>query len=128
MELTDVSLNTTYSAISVKIAFERMETYYLLTLIIPILALTVLSPTGLILPGKKFKAPFKSNFIFCSVDSGEKLGTMITVLLTVVIYIEYIQTSIPVFDTIGATPHLLRLFLTTVVLLTVSLLGKLQKV
>ena len=55
MELTDVSLNTTYSAISVKMAFERMETYYLLTLIIPILALTVLSPAGLILPGKKFK-------------------------------------------------------------------------
>ena len=55
MELTDVSLNTTYSAISVKMAFERMETYYLLTLIIPILALTVLSPAGLILPGKSFK-------------------------------------------------------------------------
>ena len=55
MELTDVSLNTTYSAISVKMAFERMETYYLLTLIIPILALTVLSPAGLILPGKNFK-------------------------------------------------------------------------
>ena len=51
MELTDKKLDTTYSAISVKMSYERMEAYYLLTLIIPILALTVLSPTGLILPG-----------------------------------------------------------------------------
>ena len=52
MELTDDNLNTTYSAIKVKLAFERMPTYYVLTLIIPILALTFLSPVGLILPGQ----------------------------------------------------------------------------
>ena len=43
--------NITYSAIDVKLAFKRRHTYYTLTLIIPILAITILSPAGLILPG-----------------------------------------------------------------------------
>ena len=32
-------------------------------------------------------------------DSGEKMGFQITLLLTVVIYVEYLQDSIPVFET-----------------------------
>ena len=56
-------------------------------------------------------------------NSGEKLGFMITLMLTSVIYVEYMQISIPVFDTIGETPFLLRLFLATVILLALSLLG-----
>ena len=48
---------------------------------------------------------------------------MITLMLTSVIYVEYMQISIPVFDTVGETPYLLRLFLATVGLLALSLLG-----
>ena len=58
------------------------------------------------------------------VDSGEKLGFMITLLLTIVIYIEYIKTSIPVFGTVGRTPYLLKFFLVIISLLTLSLIGE----
>ena len=35
------------------------------------------------------------------VDAGEKMGLQITVLLTMVIYVEVLQSNIPVFDTYG---------------------------
>ena len=45
----------------------------------PILFLTLLAPIGLILPA----------------DAGEKMSLQITVMLTVVIYIDVLQGSIP---------------------------------
>ena len=47
---------------------------------------------------------------------------MITLLLTVVIYVEYIESSIPVFDTVSGTPYLLQMFLVSILLLTFELL------
>ena len=41
----------TYSAIIYKFGFQRNSTYFTMTLIVPILALTLLAPIGLILPG-----------------------------------------------------------------------------
>merc|ERR1739838_1288584 len=73
---------------------------------IPILVLTLLAPIGLILP----------------VESGEKLGFQVTLLLTVVIYIDYLQNNIPVFDSLGKTPNLLLFFVIMILLMTLSLL------
>ena len=93
-----------------------------MTLIIPIIALTLLAPLGLILPGyfliKKQKTKQSQ------AESGEKIGFQITLLLTVVIYIEYLQNNLPVFDSLGQTPKLLIFFVTMIVLLTLSLLGE----
>ena len=41
------------STITVKFAFQRNSPYYTLTLIIPIVALTLLAPIGLIIPGSE---------------------------------------------------------------------------
>ena len=49
------------------------------TILMPIIFLTLLAPIGLILPA----------------DAGEKMGLQITVMLTVVIYIDVISNSIP---------------------------------
>ena len=58
------------------------------------------------------------------VDCGEKLGFQVTLLLTVVIYIDYLQNNIPVFDHISQTPNLLLFFVVIILLETLALLGK----
>ena len=109
---------------------KRNESYYSLTLFIPILVMTLLSPCGLILP----------------VDAGEKMGLQvrpyiewrkratirflwplqqilqITVLLTMVIYVEVMQHNIPVFDSYGNTPLMLVYFIVTIITICVCLL------
>ena len=47
-----------------------------------------------------------------------------TLLLTVFIYIDYLQNNIPVFDSIGKTPNLLTYFVAVILLVTLALLGK----
>ena len=70
-------------------------------------------------------SPFlKTLLISFLVDSGEKLGFQVTLLLTVVIYIDYLQNNIPVFDSIGQTPNLLIYFVVLILLMTLALLGK----
>ena len=51
-ELEDVVGKKQYSTINIKFGFQRNSPYYTMTLIIPILVLTLLAPIGLILPGK----------------------------------------------------------------------------
>ena len=36
-----------------------------------------------------------------SVDAGEKMGLQITVLLADIIYVEVLQSTVPVFDSLG---------------------------
>ena len=50
-ELYDWVNDAHVSTITVKFAFQRNSPYYTLTLIIPIVALTLLAPIGLIIPG-----------------------------------------------------------------------------
>ena len=121
-ELIDVVANASYSTIVVKFAFQRNSPYYTLTLIIPIITLTLLAPIGLIIPGI-FQTTF-CIFQVYSVESGGKLGFSMTLLLTVFIYIDYLQNNIPVFDSIGKTPNLLTYFVAVILLVTLALLGK----
>ena len=51
-ELYDWVGDSYYSTITIKFAFERNAPYYMLTLIIPIIVLTMLAPIGLIIPGE----------------------------------------------------------------------------
>ena len=70
------------------------------------LILTSLAPIGLILPGeypeRLFNTHFKCSWIYISVDAGEKMGLQITVLLADVIYVETLQSTVPVFDSLGS--------------------------
>ena len=54
--LRDMVSKKDYSAIDVKFGFQRNHPYYTMTLIIPIITLTLLAPLGLIIPGKKFNS------------------------------------------------------------------------
>ena len=44
--------NRTYSSVLYRFGFQRNSPYFTMTLIVPILALTILAPLGLILSGK----------------------------------------------------------------------------
>ena len=70
------------------------------------------------MPGKFF-----NSWLF-SVASGETIGFQITLLLTVVVYIEYLQSSIPEFSNLDQTPCLLSYFVILIILLTIAILGK----
>ena len=59
--LEDRVAEKNYSTIVIKFGFQRNSPYYTMTLIIPILVLTLLAPLGLILPGK---ANYKSFYSF----------------------------------------------------------------
>ena len=106
-EIIDVASGRNFSAIEVKLAFRRNDPFYTMTLILPIIMLTLMVPLGLILP----------------VDSGEKMGFQVTLLLTVVIYIEYLQSNIPVFGTMADAPYLLQFFVIMIMITATSILG-----
>ena len=101
-----LSKSKTFSYLALEIVTRRNEAFYTLTLFIPIFILTILSSVGLLLP----------------FESGEKMGLQITILLTMVIYIEILQQNIPVFDSYGASPLLLNYFIICVISLCLCLL------
>ena len=50
------------------------------------------------------------------------MGFQVTLLLTVVVYVEFLQDNIPPFSTIDDTPDLLKFFVVLIFLLALSLL------
>ena len=64
-------------------------------MVAPIILIMLLTNIGLILP----------------VESGEKMGYTITIFLTLVVYMEYISTQIPPWDTFSETPRIVRFFM-----------------
>ena len=77
--VTDLIAQNKFNTLKMTINCRRNDGFYTVTLFMPILFLTILAPIGLILPA----------------DAGEKMGLQITVMLTVVIYIDVLQGSIP---------------------------------
>ena len=104
--VTDIIGRNEFSILEVELTCRRNIGFYSMTLFIPVFLLTLLAPIGLILPA----------------DSGEKMGLQITVMLTVVIYIDVIQNSIPVYDTVSNSPLLLTNFIISTCLLTLCLI------
>ena len=95
-------VNEACSTLEINVEFTRNHPYYDLTLLVPIVLLTALAPLGLILSSTVHH--FFSNLMIILVDSGEKMGFQITVLLAMMIYIEILQEMIPVFDIIDNSP------------------------
>ena len=56
------------------------------------------------------------------VDAGEKMGLQITVLLADVIYVDILQSTVPIFDSLGNTPLILMFFVVSITLLCICLL------
>ena len=112
-----------FSILTISLAVQRNRPFYELTLFVPILVMTLLSPLGLILPGKdSFNMQIEHAKIFALVDAGEKMGLQITVLLTMIIYVEVLQTNIPVFDSYSNTPMILVYFIITILMICFCLL------
>ena len=108
VESLESTVREDFSTLQIKIGLKRNSSYYSLTLFVPIMVLTILTPVGLIMP----------------IEAGEKIGYQITLLLTMVIYVEYLQTRVPVFDSLSQTPHLLTYFVVIIILLCIELLSK----
>ena len=99
-------MNEACSTLEIMMDFTRNHPYYDLTLLVPIVLLTALAPLGLILSSKLLRLS-RCRIILktiLKVDSGEKMGFQITVLLAMMIYIEILQEMIPVFDIIDNSP------------------------
>ena len=55
-------------------------------------------------------------------DSGEKMGMQITTLLTLVVFMQILQSSVPVWDTMANTPNIIIFFTVSIGIVTASLI------
>ena len=112
---------------------QRNSPFFTLTVFVPILLLTVLAPVGLILPGNKLSlVPISTSgrlyLIIASLlklvlaDAGEKMGLQITILLADIIYVEILQSTVPVFESYKNTPLILNFFIVSIILNCICLL------
>ena len=85
---------------------DSITAFYTITMFIPIVVLTLLCPIGLILP----------------VESGEKMGLQITLLLTLVVYIQILQETLPTFKGYHNSPVILNFFVVTIISCCTSIL------
>ena len=125
--------NLQFSQLVVTFDMQRNSPFFTLTVFVPILLLTVLAPVGLILPGYKlslvsFSTSWCLSMIITSLlkvflaDAGEKMGLQITILLADIIYVEILQSTVPVFDSYGNTPLILTFFIVSIILNCICLL------
>jgi len=99
--------NQAYSTLTLRMKLKRNHEFFTLTLFVPILILTLISTVGLILP----------------VECGEKMGFQVTILLSYVIYIDMLQSSVPVFDSFGSSPLIMQFFVVSSIILCICMLG-----
>ncbi|CBY10896.1 unnamed protein product [Oikopleura dioica] len=92
-------LKRSYSLVRVYFLLERHTVYYEVTLFIPIVCINLLVCLGLWMP----------------ISCGEAAGFQVTLLLALILYLDLISTTTPVFDSIGKSPRLLILFLITTI-------------
>ena len=56
------------------------------------------------------------------VEAGEKMGLQITILLADIVYVDVLQSTVPIFDSYGNTPLMLEFFVVSIMLLCMCLL------
>ena len=105
---------------SISFMLKRNHPYYSLTMFIPIFIMTLLTPCGIIIP---MRTGMTIKFQVDTVGNTLKLDPFqVTILLTMVIYIDVLKHNIPVFDSFGNTPLLLIYFVVTICLICLNLL------
>lgn len=87
--------NKDYSKLKVTFAIARTTTWYELTLIIPMIGLCFLVVFGIFMPAA----------------SGEVIGFQITVLLTLVVYLDILSSNVPKFQDLSKSPKMLVMFM-----------------
>lgn len=95
-----------FPTLTVTLSLERLTPYYTLTVTLPVVFVVVIANLGLIIPG----------------DCGEKMGMQITTLLTLVVFLQVLQTSMPVWDHFRNTPKIIEFFSVSIGVVTLSLL------
>ena len=55
-------------------------------------------------------------------DAGEKIGLQITILLADIIYVDILQSTVPVFDSYNNTPLILNFFIISIILNCICLM------
>ena len=51
------------------------------------------------------------------------MGFQVTILLSYVIYIDMLQSSVPVFDSFGSSPLIMQFFVVSSIILCICMLG-----
>merc|ERR1712176_301103 len=84
-----------YSRVQVTFALARNTAFYELTLFMPIGCMCVLVVLGIWMP----------------VSSGETIGFQVTMLLTMIVYLDVLSSSVPIFKDMSIAPRLLIMFM-----------------
>ena len=121
--------NLEFSQLVVNFEMQRSHPFHTMTLFLPILALTILAPVGLILPGQYYQPSSSNSWIWeisfnivNSVNSGEKMSFQVTILLADIIYVEIVRSTVPIFDSLVQTPLLMSFVAISITLLCFCLL------
>ena len=88
--------NELISTLNIYLQNRRYKPFVDLTLYTPIYVLMILLPLGVLIPGKNFIMYSLEHFF--SVQSGEKMGFQITLLLATFFYVSYFQENMPTFS------------------------------
>ena len=91
--------NQAYSKLSTTFFLQRQIAFYEITLLLPIVCLNILVTLGLWIP----------------ISSGETISYQVTMLLTIVVYLDVLSSNIPVFREPGQAPQLLVLFIISII-------------
>ena len=88
--------NELISTLNIYLQNRRYKPFVDLTLYTPIYVLMILLPLGVLIPGTNFMTYSLEHFF--SVQSGEKMGFQITLLLATFFYVSYFQENMPTFS------------------------------
>merc|ERR1719454_2542306 len=103
--ILSTSLGSSFSNLVVTVKLVRSHSFYEITLFCPVVLMAVLSVIGIILP----------------VDSGEKMGFGVTMLLSLVVYLDLMREEIPVWAANSSASLLIWLFIVSIVVIAISL-------
>ena len=84
----------------------RADSFYTLTIVLPVIVITInMATMGMLLPAV----------------SGEKMGLQITLLLTLVVFIQLLQDEVPVWQLYRNTPKILVYFVVVMITMSVTI-------
>ena len=89
--------NEKISTLNIYFQHRRYKPFVDLTLYTPIYVLVILLPLGVLIPGN-LVVKFDRNLNLYLVQSGEKMGFQITLLLATFFYVDYFQANMPTFS------------------------------
>ena len=75
-------------------------------MVLPVIVITIMATMGMLLPA----------------DSGEKMGLQITLLLTLVVFIQLLQDEVPVWQLYRNTPKILVYFVVVMVVMSFTII------